>query len=380
MNKYANGFLLFVVSLFLSLCLARSIEAEEYSFDGFSDNWDELFEELPEEIREELTELDKNNLSQSAERLAKKLDFSYWIKKIFNALRQNFFPSLRAASSICGILILIATINLLSENVTNSSFHSIFELCSDLCMTSMILEVVNEIMERSSAYLEQLCGIMNVMIPVTEAIYLTEGAVSQLAVHKTALLLYIAITSNLNNLILKPAFGVLFGFLLIAAVFREFNPEGFINGIRKFITTTFALFALVFSFILGLQTMLAKSADSLGIKAMRFALSNFIPIVGGTLSEALTTLREGINVIKSVTGISGIIIILLLVLPVSASMFCNNVLLSFCHMTAEILGCSKSAKIINEIKSVLSILGAVVYSTSLLFIMAMILFAKVGGQ
>lgn len=365
--------------LLIVLFIPYPVRAEEYYFDGFSGGWDELYGELPTEIQEELGKIDMDNPAESAENMGEKLDIAYWIGKLIDTFAESFLPSLRTASSIFGMLIIIASVNLLGKNITGSSLGGIFELCSDVCTASVVLGVAETMIESSSAYLDRLCSIMNVMIPVTEAIYLTEASVSQLAVHKSAMLLYIAVTSNLNNLILKPLFGVLFGFAAVSSIFQQFGLSGFIGGIRKFVMTVISLFTMIFSFILGLQTVLAKSADSLGLKTVRLALGSFIPIIGGTLSEALTTVREGIGVIKSITGIGGIVIIMLLVLPVGVSLFCNNMILSFCHMTAEILGCDKSARIINEVKSVLSILCAVVYSTSLLFVMAMIIFAKVGS-
>lgn len=378
MKKKSKISLFSVILLFVAVLVAYPIRGEEYYFDGLSGGWDELYEELPSEFQSELGGIDLDHPAESAESIREKLGVSYWLEKLIDTFVQSFLPSLHDASTIIGMLIIIASVNLLSKNMTSSSFGGVFELCSDLCVATVVFGIAETMIESASAYLARLCGIMNGMIPVTEAIYLTEASVTQLAVHKSAMLLYIAVTSNLNHLILKPLFGVLFGFTAVSSVFQQFGLSGFFGGIRKFAMTVISVFTMIFSFILGLQTVLAKSADSLGLKTVRLALGSFIPIIGGTLSEAVTTVREGIGVIKSLAGIGGIVIILLLVLPVTASLFCNNMILSFCHMTAEILGCEKSARMINDVKSVLSILCAVVYSTSLLFIMAMIIFAKVG--
>jgi stage III sporulation protein AE len=154
--------------------------------------------------------------------------------------------------------------------------------------------------------------------------------------------------------------------------------SGFIDGIKKTVMIVISIFTMIFSFVLGTQTVLAKSADSLGLKVVRLALGSFVPIIGGTLSEALTTVKEGFSVIRSAAGITGILIILSLVLPTAVSLCVNSLILSFCHMTAEILGCSDSAKIIQGIKSVLTVLSTIVYATTLLFVIAMVLIAKSG--
>jgi len=366
--------LLAVLFLLSSVC-----SAEEYTFEGKSSPLGELYEGLPPELRDELGELSLEDPSEVAEELTEKLSAAYWVEKIGDGVKAALLPTLGTVSSIMGMLLLTASLRLLSENITLSSFGDVFNMCSDVCMAAVVLRCAEGMIETASAYLDRLCSIMNVMIPVTEAICLTEASLTKLAVHRSAMLLYIGITSNLNNLVLKPLFGVLFGFAVVSSVMGDMGLGGFIGGIRKFVMIVISLFTMLFSFVLGLQTVLARSADSLGLKTIRLALGSFIPIVGGTLSEALTTVREGFGVIRSAAGVGGVVIILLLVLPTTLSLLLNSAALSFCHMTAEILGCGRSGAVIGEIKSVLSVLLAVVLATSLLFVMAMILFAKVGG-
>lgn len=376
-KKQKKDFIIAILLFFgIWLFCPQQIKGEEYHFDGSSKEWEAILDQLPPELENELS---LENPAEAADSLSEKIGITYWLGKIWDELSAILLPSLQTASVIIGMLILVSSLHLLSENIGGSSFGKMFELCCDICIASVIVSVAENLIGTASAYLDRLCGLMNVLIPVTEAVYLMEASISQLTVHKAAMLLYIGITSNLNNLVLKPLFGILFGFAVSGTVFQQFGLSGFIDGIKKFVMTVISVFTMVFSFILGLQTVLAKSADSLGLKTARLALGSFVPIVGGTLSEALTTVKEGFGVIRSVAGVGGIVVILLLILPTAVSLFTNNMILSFCHMAAEMMGCGNSARIIDGVKSVLSILCAIVYATTLLFIMAMIIFAKTGG-
>ncbi len=362
------------------LLFTQGVQAEEYRFDGSAIGFGELLDQLPKELKNEFAADEMSTPTDAVQSLMNKLSISYWLTKLMEEFFSVFFPSLRTAAVLVGMLIIIASANLMSENLCGSSFGKILGTCCDICIAAVTVSVAEGMITVASDYLERLCSLMNVLIPMSELLLLMDASVTQLAVHKAAMLLYIGITSSLNNLLLKPMFGVLFGFTVSGTVFQQFGITGFIDGFKKFVMTVISVFTMLFSFILGLQTVLAKSADSLGLKTVRLALGSFIPIVGGTLSEALTTVKEGFGVIKSAAGIGGIVVILLLILPTAVSLFTNHMILSFCHMTAEILGCGNSAKIIHSIQSVLSILSALVYATSLLFVMALIIFAKIGGR
>lgn len=372
------GFIYLVIFTVI-LFLTTRISAEEYYFDGMTTGWEDYLNEIPDELKDDLGDVDLDNPLESAEGLAEKFNLSFWLSKVLEEVEKSFFPSLKMATAILGVLVISSSLNLLSENLLGGAGKEIFSFCCNLSLSTVVIGLADVIVSLCSSYLDRLCSIMNVMLPITEIFYLTEASLTQLAVHKSAMLLFVGVTSNLNNLVLKPMFSVLFGFTISGSIFEQFGITGFIDGFKKAVMTIISIFTMLFSFVLGTQTVLARGADSLGLKTARLALGSFIPIIGGTLSEALTTVKEGFGFIRTVTGVGGIVVILFLVLPIICTIFVNNLVLSFCHMVAEILNCGNGAKIIHEVKAVLSILNAIVYSTTLLFIMALILFAKVGS-
>ena len=80
--------------------------------------------------------------------------------------------------------------------------------------------------------------------------------------------------------------------------------------------------------------------------------------------------------VKVITGIGGILVLLFPLLPVGISMLLMQLSFSVSHMTAEVLGCSKSAKWLADTSSVLQILMAMVWLSTLFFLFAMILYIK----
>ncbi len=363
----------------LPVLLTLPAHAETYSYNGGEDNLGALYDALPPELQSEMGALAEGDPAKTAEELTEKLDITYWVGKIAEGVTDSLLPSLGTAASVVGILLLLASFRLLSENITDGSLAEPLEFCGNLCTASVVLGAAEGMVGAASACLQRLCGIINVILPVSEAVCIAEGSLTELTVHRSAMLLYIGVTSNLNQLVLKPLFGVLFGFAAVTSLCGSFGLSGFIGGIRKWVMIVISIFTMLFSFVLSLQTVLARSADSLALKTVRLAIGSFVPIVGGTLSEALTTVKEGMGALRSITGVGGVVIVLLLVLPTAITLFSGDLVLSFCHMAAEILGLGASAAMIGEVKSVLSILSAIVYATSLLFILAMFLFAKMGA-
>jgi len=189
-------------------------------------------------------------------------------------------------------------------------------------------------------------------------------------------MLVVAVIGNINNYIMIPCTGVLFTLSSVSSVCDEVKITGFTNSIRKFIMRTWQIVTIGFSFMLGTQTIIAQSADSLASKTVRFALGSIIPMAGGVLAEAYNTVREGLSFVHSAAGIGGIIVIILLLIPGIIPLVLYKLIINFTSMLAEVLGLERVYTFMNEVKGIIEIVVAIVLYTSLMLIFAMILFTK----
>lgn len=71
----------------------------------------------------------------------------------------------------------------------------------------------------------------------------------------------------------------------------------------------------VFTGLLSIQSIVGTSADTLGVKAAKFVVSNFVPIVGSAVADAYTTMRSGLGLLRGATGAFGIIALCVTLLP-----------------------------------------------------------------
>jgi stage III sporulation protein AE len=103
-------------------------------------------------------------------------------------------------------------------------------------------------------------------------------------------------------------------------------------GIAKNIRGAFlwgmgALCAL-FSGVLGLQSILMGAKDSMTIRTARYAISNMIPIVGSSVSGALSTLGGALSYVKDTLGIGTVAVLLSLLLPTLITLLLHRLILS----------------------------------------------------
>ena len=376
----------FVWILYLPLILlplmlpVASAEYHYHSSDSgetaVAENWDKLLEALPDDVKNELNDITMEDISGTAEAISEKADIRYWIQKVWECLTGSLNRMLPKIAPLFAMMIFMAAVQLLLPSSASPNLQKAFLTYTGLVTALTLYRQTYDVIAVTKTCLERLCSIMNLMTPVMEAVFLSTGAVTQMAVSAQAVMLFVTAAGNFAGYLLAPLTSLLFTLSAVAAVCDEVKMSHLIGSLRKWILRLIQLFTMYFSFMLGTQSILAKSADSLGMKTARFALSSFIPVAGGTIAEALSTLREGMSLLKNAAGIGGILMIVLLILPDLLTLAVYKFTLYLTGTAADCLRLGKFSALSNEIHGIVELLMAVVLFTSLMFVLVLILFTK----
>ena len=372
------------IAICIALVLSAPVQADEITYEKspsadlvLEENWKDVLDFLPEDIREEAADLNP----AEGEGLDDKIGFRYWIERIlFSAcgILDGFLPSMLPLFSM---LLVISAVEMSIEITPESGLRKPFRLLTTLASSVLLFGITERIMTGAAAYLDRICGVMNLLTPVMEGLYLAGGNLTQKAVTTEAVMLAVTLVGNFSGKLLAPLTNLLFTLSCMSGVCSDVKIGGFTGGLRNTIMRLWQFGTLLFSFLLSVQTILAKSADSLAAKTARFAIGSFIPMAGGVIAEAFSTLKEGISVLKNAAGIGGIIVLLLIMVPGILPLILYKCALSIAETAAEMLNLGEMRGMIADIHGITDMLFAFVLYTSLMFMLVIIIFTKaqVGG-
>ncbi len=379
----AKKYLRILYILLLLFFLSFSVNAAEYHYhstnSGISavqNRWDTFMETLPPAVRDELQEISFRSLSDTADILSQKADIRYWIKLLLKNISGSLTDMPKIIAPLFALMLFMAAVQMLLPSAAGEKLQKAFLTYAGLVSALIQFQQTSNVLALTKATLDRLCNTMNLMTPVMEAVFLSTGSLTQRMVSTQAIVLFVTISGNFTGYILAPLTNLLFTLSAVSSICDEAKLTPLIGGLRKLLMRLIQLFTMFFSFMLSSQSILAKSADSLGMKTARFALGSFIPVAGGTLAEALSTLREGMSLIKNAAGIGGILVIILLLLPDLLQLGIYKFTLYLIGTGADLLKLEKFAALTHEIYGIIELLIAIVLFTALLFILLLILFTK----
>jgi len=339
--------------------------------------WQALLDAMPAEIEEGMEGLAEATDAQSlGESVSAWLQVENVLRVIGDVLGVGCVKALPLLGSLCTVLVLCALMEQMRYGLGMGAMAGVMSFCSSCAVFAAVLLPLQRHLSSVVHYFEQLLSLMGAMIPVTGAIYVMGGNVGTAGASSAALYAFLGVCQWLCASAVVPVCSAEAGFALIGAVNPHVHMGKLGKAIKRIYIFLMGLVMTVLVFVLGAQTSLSSAADSVAARAAKHLSASMIPTVGGSVGDTLRTVGAGVGYLKQVTGYAGVIGVLLLTLPLLAELLLVRTAFLVSTSVAQVLGCDREAGLLEDMGSVWGNLVGAVAMTSVMFILALVLFVK----
>lgn len=368
MRRWLKVILPMVLLLLLSLpSTAASDLPEEYRA---------VVEELPNEILEYLPDGigAEGNLTEDS--LLEASSPGYLLSVAAELLGISLSSSLRLFAALSAILVLCALFREVGGVTGSGSLSSALRFCSVCCLFLTVSGALVGHLRELTLYFDRLNGMMGAMIPVTGTVWAMGGNVSTATAGTATLYSILAVSQALCSSSLIPMVGICTTLILCNMAFPDLGMGQFLNAVRKLYTVGVGFVMTLLVASLAAQTAIGSAADGTAAKAAKFLSSTVIPVVGGSVGDTLRTVASGVIYVKSVVGVSGILFVLLLLLPILVELLVCRLFLLLGSGGADMLGCSGESRLLSELGTVYGTMIGVVSMTGVMFVLSFVIFMQ----
>lgn len=365
--------LLLTVIVFLTCAHAQEIDDPIGEFS---------FSEIEGLIPEEMTDvIPKEIFSQSGTDAAKSVGEAFDVKNVFSYIIDSLLICVPSTVSnfaiLFGVLILSSAFGILSESLKSAYVSQTVKFTIALSLVTLLFLWQKSMFETAVGYLEGMTTLMNGLLPVMGTIYALGGNISSAVVQSGFTMLMLAVFENAVICVFMPILKMCFGFTLVTAI-SQGKPDmsGISKTIKGIYTAGISFLMLVILVMLTARNMIASGSDGLAAQTVKFALGNFIPIIGGALGDSLGAVTSGLILIKNGAGALGVLLILLMSLPAIGSLMVNNAVLSILSLISGVLGCEFEKKLFDEAKELSGFAIALCGICALTFILSVAVFVS----
>ena len=362
--------------LILTVCGAMTVTASDTeAFEAVTTPtaYQDVEGYIPPELSELLPDgLFSEDLETSLTAAEKLTEWEYLLQAVLSAVGLRLNAAVGLLCTLLGLILLAAVMGRLREGLGGTSGEA-FGFCLRLTVyTAIVLRIAGTV-ETVQRYFTQLNTLTAGMIPAMGVLYALGGNLGQAAVNGEMMLVFLTVCEYVSATVTPPVCAVCMTFSLMEAFGTRLTLAPLCEQVKKWYAWLLGFIMFLLGLALSAQSVLVGRADSLGMKGVKYAVGSMIPTVGGAIAGTLSTVAAGVSVLRGVCGISGIVLVALLLLPVLVELLLFRAALRLAATSASLLGCDGEARLLGEMASVHGYLAAAVSICAVLFVFALTL-------
>ena len=359
-------FLIFATLFTISVSAAESESPEEFYAEQYKNSGaEDLENSLPDSAKDYFSE---HGIDPSDYNWVNSLSAESVFRHILTFITSGAKAPLKTGAGIIAIILISAALT--SAEIKSSAMTAAI-YASAAASAAVITVPVSSVINTSVNALRGIGVFMLSFIPVFAVIVAASGA-TVTAASMSALLLAAAETvSYISSFIVLPLMGGYLTLSLSSAVSPLIKKSGITETVKKLAFWIMAFISAVFVGILGIQTAVNSSADTLVSKTAKFIIGSSIPVAGGVLSEAMNTVTASMGLLKSSIGIYGALACAVTLLPLVIELLIWRAVLLISSSVSEIFSLGGIAGLLRAIDSMLSVLIGIILLVGAMFVISL---------
>lgn len=297
-----------------------------------------------------------------------------WLKDQF---MDRLTGPLRTFAALSGIVLLCTLAKSAGDNA--GSMSGVFSVVGVLAGAGMAAAAVSDALEHTMGVLQSASEFMLVFVPAYAGVIAAMGKATSAAAVNTVTLGAAQLISQLAVNFLAPVCGTVLGLSVTGAIHPELNISKLAELIKKAAVWGLSLLMTVFMSILSAQTFVRNAADNVLIRTAKFAVSNGVPIVGGTISDAVNTVSASLSLLHSSIGTYGIVAALVMILPPLITVICYRMAFSAAEAVSGVFGIKELSELFKAAGWVMSMIMAVIVCFLLLNTISAVIMLAIGS-
>ena len=287
--------------------------------------------------------------------------------------------------NIIGVILSIIIISSILENISNSldnksnvsqiTFYIIY-----LILVTIVVKNFAQIINIVKSSINNLIGFSNSLIPLLITLMITTGNITSAGMLEPIILFMITFIGNFINNFLIPISLISLSLNIISNISDKVKIDKLSKYINSSIVWILGIILTLFIGITSLEGSITNGVDALTVKTTKAAVSNFIPIVGKILGDAVDTVMSCSNILKNAVGMVGVVVIIsICIIPIIKLviiMVSYYLLEAICQTIAD----EKIVKLLGKIGDTFKFLLAIMSSISIMLIIGVTLVIKISNS
>ena len=302
--------------------------------------------------------------------------------KICDAVISLLFKEVKTVLSMCITIVVIGIICSLIKNLQSAfSSDSISEIAFYACYALMIIVLTRTFiisLDLAKDIITEISGFMSKLLPILVVMLGVAGGFTESATMDPIVLGTTIIIPKIYLNIILPLILVTFVLQFTNNISTEPKISNLCSLVKSAVLWIQGLILTVYIGLLTVRGITASTIDAVTLKTAKFTIDNFIPIVGKTFSDAITSVAGYSLIIKNAIGSVGLIVLILIIIYPIIKIFLSSIILKISSSLLEPIADKRITKAVFSAGDALVLILSSVLCVSLMFFVLIAMMVSAG--
>lgn len=300
------------------------------------------------------------------------------VQALINYSLKEVISSLKLMGSLIVICVVCALLSNLqkafsNENLSNVAYFACYAMLIVIISKSFLIGV-----DLAKETINSLTDFMAALMPVLMMLIASVGGISEATVMDPLVIGTINICARVYVDLIIPIILMSFVLQFVNNLSDEFKITKLTKLMNQLALWVQGGIMTIFIGIITIRGITTKTVDEVAVKTAKYAVDNFIPIVGKSLSDAISTVAGYSILLKNAISGLGLLLIIGLVLFPIIKLFLMAMLYKFTAACVEPISDTKLTNSINAAGDSLILIMSCLISVSVMFFIMLAIVASAG--
>jgi len=304
------------------------------------------------------------------------IDFGGVIGYIKNVAGDLFKENFGFGITVFGLIMLASVIINVNESFGDGNFVNVVVVA---IVIVSVLGTVNKVCEYTTQFVDNLILFVNAYIPTIMTLLATSGKIGTAGVLNPVMIAFSSVIILVVKNFVIPLNIISFVLKITGCIIEKQHLKNFGEQIQKILKWLLGFVVTIYVGIIAIVGVAAPKVDDMTLKTAKYAISNFIPYVGGMVADSVDLILNCSTVVKNSVGIVGLIAILLMAAVPCLNVLVKLVVLNIVSFFVSPVAGKNVIESLNNMTSCIGVLFAVNIILAVMYIISITVIIFIGG-
>ena len=292
---------------------------------------------------------------------------------VFSAVIGILFDNLKSLLPLFMTIMAVAILFNILSNIRHekmASIDNIVYFASYAIIMLLMAGVITKVSTMTLSTISTMKNQMDAIFPILLTLLTAVGGIASVGVYKPVVAILSSGVVGIVKGVLFPIFVLSFVFLIIG----NLSPNAKLNKFSSFLSSCFKwivgfVFTL-FGAFLAIQGISAGKYDGVSIKATKFAVKSYVPILGGYLSDGMDFIVLSSILIKNAVGVAGLLLIFITIISPIIKIVVLKLGLQLTSAIIEPVGDNRISNLLNDCAKLMVYPIVIILATSFMYLLS----------